>query len=253
MTQALEAQQPAALRHTPYRWRLVAMLAITQTVGYGVLSYSFSVFLLPTAVALHTSTTTVTGALTAALLAGAVAAVPVGRRLDRHGGRALMTAGSALATLLALAWSQVTNIAELYAVWIALGVVSAGVLYEAAFPVVVSWFDASNRGRALLAVTVVTGFASSIFLPLARLLNDVYGWRTAITILAIGHGAVTIPLHTMVRKPAAPQSPRMPMALHRLETGGPLASSRVRARRSRSEPTVGKPARTDPGCRSWRW
>jgi MFS family permease len=198
MTQTLDAQRTAIQRRTPYRWRLVAMLAITQTIGYGVLSYSFSVFLVPTAAALHTSTTTVTGALTVALLAGAVAAVPVGRRLDRHGGRALMTLGS----LLALAWSQVTNVAELYAVWTVLGVVSAGVLYEAAFPVVVSWFDAATRARALLAVTVVAGFASSIFLPLAGLLNEAFGWRTAIAILAIGHGAVTIPLHAMVRTPA---------------------------------------------------
>src|SRR4051812_21313634 len=100
MIQALDSPQVATIRRTPYRWRLVAMLAVTQTVGYGVLSYSFSVFLVPTAVALHTSTTVVTGALAAALLAGAGAAVPVGRWLDRHGGRALMTAGSALATLL---------------------------------------------------------------------------------------------------------------------------------------------------------
>jgi hypothetical protein len=190
-----------------YRWRLVAALAVSQTVGYGVLSYSFSVFLVPTAAALRTSTTVVTGALTAALLAGAVAAVPVGRWLDRHGGRALMAGGSAAATGLVLAWSRVTSAAQLYAVWIALGVVSAGVLYEAAFPVVVSWFDAANRAKALLSVTVVAGFASSVFLPLTGFLNDAYGWRTAIVILAAGHGAVTIPLHLMVQKPASRPEP----------------------------------------------
>lgn len=184
-----------------YRWRLVGLLAITQTVGYGVLFYSFSVFLTPTATALHTSTTTVTGAMTASLLAAAAAAVPVGRRLDRHGGRALMAAGSAAATLLAVLWSRVENVAELYTVWIALGLVSAGVLYEAAFPVVVSWFGTADRARALLAVTVVAGFASSVFLPLAGWLNQVYGWRDAIAVLAIGHGALTIPLHLLVRRP----------------------------------------------------
>ncbi|MFL6114938.1 MAG: MFS transporter [Catenulispora sp.] len=191
-----------------YRWRLVAVLAVTQTVGYGVLFYSFSVFLIPTAAALHTSTTTVTGAMTVSLLAGAGAAVPIGRWLDRHGGRALMTAGSATATLLALAWSRVANVIELYAVWIALGVVSAGVLHDAAFPVVVSWFDAATRARALLAVTVVAGFAATIFLPLAGFLNEAFGWRTAIAVLAIGHGAVTIPLHAMLRRPAAREPAR---------------------------------------------
>lgn len=190
-------------RILPYRWRLVAALAVSQTVGYGVLSYSFAVFLVPTAAALHTSTTAVTGAMTASLLAGAGAAVPVGRWLDRHGGRALMAGGSALATVLVLAWSQVTTVAQLYALWIALGVVAAGVLYEAAFPVVVSFFDIANRAKALLSVTVVAGFASSVFLPLTGYLLDAFGWRTAIVILAAGHGAVTVPLHLMIRKPAA--------------------------------------------------
>ena len=94
MTQTLNAsgrttgRGPSGGRNVPaYRWRLVGLLAVTQTVGYGVLFYSFSVFLVPTATALHTSTTIVTGALTAALLAGALAAVPIGRWLDRHGGR----------------------------------------------------------------------------------------------------------------------------------------------------------------------
>jgi predicted MFS family arabinose efflux permease len=183
-----------------YRWRLVAALAMSQTVGYGVLYYSFSVFLTPAAAALHVSTTTVTGAMTCSLLAGAAAGVPVGRWLDRHGGRALMSTGSMLATVLVVAWSRVTNVAELYPVWTALGVVSAAVLYEAAFPVVVSWFDADSRARALLSVTVVAGFASSIFLPLAGWLEEGYGWRTAIVILAAVHGAVTIPLHLLVRK-----------------------------------------------------
>lgn len=193
-----------------YRWRLVWMLAVTQTVGYGVLFYSYSVFLVPTAAALHTSTTTVTGAWTASLLAGAAAAVPVGRWLDRHGGRALMSVGSIAATLLVLAWSRVDSVAQLYLVWIVLGVVSAGVLYEAAFPVVISWFDADRRARALLAVTVVAGFASTIFLPLAGALNDAVGWRGAVLILGLIHGALTIPPHLLVRRPPVSEPGRAP-------------------------------------------
>jgi hypothetical protein len=72
-------------------WRIVTAFAITQTVGYGVLYYAFAVLLQPIARSLHASTATVTGALTAPVLAGAAMAVPVGRWLDRHGGRALMT------------------------------------------------------------------------------------------------------------------------------------------------------------------
>src|SRR5690606_30176878 len=160
-------------------WRIVGALAVTQTVGYGVLYYAFAVLLQPMATALHASTTVVTGALTASVLAGAVMAVPVGRWLDRHGGRALMTAGSLAATALVLAWSQVHTVAQLYAVLIGIGISGAMVLYEPAFAVVVSWFDPRQRARAVLAIIVVAGFASTIFMPLTGILVDRYGWRNA--------------------------------------------------------------------------
>jgi MFS family permease len=185
-------------------WRIVAALAISQTVGYGVLAYAFSVLLTPMQQSLHTGPATITGALTVSLLAAAAMAVPLGRWLDRHGGRALMTLGSVTATLLVVAWSQAHTVAQLYAVWIGIGVVSAAVLYEAAFAVVVTWFNARQRASALLAVTVVAGFASSIFLPLTGALVEAYGWRTALLVLAAVHGAITVPLHLLVRRPAGP-------------------------------------------------
>jgi MFS family permease len=189
-------------------WRIVAALAVTQTVGYGALYYAFAVLLRPMAADLHASTTTVTGALTASILVGAAMAVPVGRWLDRHGGRALMTVGSLVATALLVAWSRVHTVAGLYAVLIGIGLTSAMVLYEPAFAVVVAWFDAARRARALLAVTVVAGFSSSIFLPLTGLLVDRYGWRAALLALAVLHGAVTIPLHALVlRRPATHPAP----------------------------------------------
>ena len=88
---------------------MVAALVVSQTVGYGALYYAFAVLLVPIAADLHVSTTAVTGAFTAATLAGAATAVPVGRWLDRHGGRGLMTAGSVIATVLLLLAGQVAS------------------------------------------------------------------------------------------------------------------------------------------------
>jgi MFS family permease len=189
---------------------IVAALAVSQTVGYGALYYSFAVLLTPLARDLDTSTTTITGAFTAATLAGALAAVPVGRWLDRHGGRALMTTGSLAGTLLLAAMSQVDTVPQLYAVWIGIGLACAMSLYEAAFAVIVTWHQtAARRANALLAVTVVAGFASSIFLPLTGALVQEYGWRTAVAILAAVHGLLTVPLHAgAVRRPPRPLTPR---------------------------------------------
>jgi MFS family permease len=184
-----------------YRWWVVAALAVTSTVGYGVLTYAFAVLLVPMQEALNADRTTVTGAQTVALLAGALAAVPAGRWLDRWGGRALMVGCSVLATLLVLAWSQVESIPALYAVSFGLGVASAGVLYEAAFAVVVTWFQDAARGTALLAIASVGGFASTIFMPLTAVLVEQYGWRQALVVLGVIYGALTIPLHLLVRRP----------------------------------------------------
>ncbi|SDJ57284.1 MFS transporter [Nonomuraea jiangxiensis] len=175
--------------------RLIGALAITQTAGYGVLYYAFSVFIPPMSEDLDAGVAQLTGAITLAVLVSGLVAPAIGRLLDRRGGRGLMTAGSVLGSLAVLAWSQVSSVAQLYVVCGVLGVASAMVLYEAAFAVIVAWFDAARRARALLAVTVVAGFASSIFLPLTGFLVDRYGWRQALVLLAAGYAVVAVPLH----------------------------------------------------------
>ncbi|SDY98092.1 Predicted arabinose efflux permease, MFS family [Micromonospora pattaloongensis] len=176
--------------------RLLAALAITQTIGYGALYYAFAVILAPLAADLHTTTTAVTGALTVSVLTGAVLAVPIGRWLDRHGGHTLMTAGSAAGAALLVAWSHVDSLWQLYAVLVGIGAASAASLYEAAFAVVIGWFTPERRSTAVLAITVVAGFASTVFMPLTGYLVDRHGWRTALLVLAAVQ-AVTVPLHAL--------------------------------------------------------
>jgi MFS family permease len=178
--------------------RLLAALAITQTVGYGVLYYSFSIFLTPMAADLHAGIATVTGALTVAVVLTGLCAVPVGRWIDRHGARHLMSIGSLLGSLAVVAWSQAQNVAELYAAFTVIGIASAMVLYEPAFAVIVQSVDRRRRPSALLSVTIVAGFASSIFLPLAGILNAHLSWRGAVLVLAAAHLVCTVPLHLTV-------------------------------------------------------
>ncbi len=193
---------------------IVAALAITQTVGYGSLWYSFPVFLAPLARDLAVSPTTVTGAFTVAILSAAALAVPVGRWLDHHGSRALMTTGSVAGSGLLLALSQVRTVPQLYLVWAGIGAVGAMVFYEAAFATVIAWTPPDRRAGALLVVTVVAGFASSIFLPLTGHLVAAWGWRSAAVTLAVVLASVTVPLHAVVlrRPPRIGPAPSAPDA-----------------------------------------
>ena len=190
-------------------WAIVAALSVTETVSWGILYYAFAVFLVPMQRGLGFSAAELTGAFSLAILVSAVAGIAVGRHLDRHGPRALMTAGSVAGAGLVLAWSQVEGLAALYAIFAGIGLVMAAVLYEPAFTVVAKHFPApAERRRAMTAMTLVAALASFVFLPLSQALIDDRGWREALVILAVVLAVVTVPLHALVLRPAeaAPQA-----------------------------------------------
>jgi MFS family permease len=164
-------------------WRMVWALAVTETVAYGVLFYSFAVFLVPMQRDLGASTAQLSGALTVAMAVTGAAAVGVGRWLDRHGARWLMTAGSLLGAACVVGWSQVRTLPQLYLVFTGIGLACAAVLYEPAYAVINTWFRRDRRA-ALLTLTVVAGFASTVFLPTSQALIDALGWRGALLVLA---------------------------------------------------------------------
>ena len=180
-----------------YGWVLVAVLAVTETVSYGVLQYAFPVFLAPMQAELGWSRTAMTGAFSLASLVSGFAAIPAGRWVDRHGARGLMAAGSAASALLLLAWSAVDSLAAFYVIWAGLGMAMAAVLYEPAFAVLAHWFH-RLRGRALTVLTFVAGFASVIFVPLATWLVEAYEWRRALVWLAVILAATTILPHALL-------------------------------------------------------
>src|SRR5919201_3771762 len=177
-------------------WTIVTVLAVTETVSWGVLYYAFAVFLPTMQRALGWSKTELTGAFSLALATSALAAFPVGRWLDRHSPRPLMTLGSLAGALLVLAWSQVHELLLFYLVWAGIGLAMACVLYEAAFTVVTEWFR-ERRRQALTAVTLVGGWASFVFSPLSNWLIHAQGWRDALITLAIILAATTVPLHAV--------------------------------------------------------
>jgi cyanate permease len=115
-----------------------------------------------------------------------------------------MTLGSLLASLLVLAWSQVTSVTAFYVVWIVMGLAMSAVFYEVAFTVIAVWFQ-QDRQRAMLLVTFIAGLASTIFIPLETYLITQLGWRQALVVLA-GILSITIPLHAFFIKHRAHES-----------------------------------------------
>ena len=137
------------------------------------------------------------GAFSLAILLTGLGSAPVGRWLDDRGPRLLMTVGSVAATVLLVALSRVSTLVEFYVVWALLGIVMSTVLYEPAFAVVTAWFE-RRRTRALTAVTLMAGFASTIFMPIAAWLIEVQGWRGALVTLAAFLAVTTILPHALL-------------------------------------------------------
>lgn len=181
----------------------VAVLAVTETVSWGVLYYAFAVVLDPMEREFGWTRVQTTFAFSLALLTAAIAGVAVGRWLDHHGPRTLMTLGSLGGAMLVFAWSRVTGLAALYLIWVGIGVSMAAVLYDPAFTVVTKWFGA-RRQWALTVITLAAGLASTVFSPLTAWLTSVAGWRGALSVLAGILMIVTVPLHgLLLRGPSA--------------------------------------------------
>lgn len=212
-----------------YGWWLMIALGLTETISWGVLNYSFVAYLGPLSAEMGWSRGDTTAAFSISLLVAGVTAIPVGRWLDAHGPRLLMTVGSILGVLLVIAWSRVTTLLQLYAVFALIGVAMAATLYDPAFATATRWFE-KHRVRALTLITLMAGFASTIFIPLATKLIEVQGWRQSLLTLAAILAVGTIAPHALLLR-RAPDD----LGLH---PDGFAAGSAAVAAATRSTPSV---------------
>lgn len=162
--------------------RLIACIAIGQTIGWGTLFSVFPLFIAPWEAELGWSRAEVSAGLTCALLVGGIAAVPCGRFVDRHGGRRMLAYGGFAGSLLLLALSQVSSLLLFWTIWAAMGLVQSAALWTPAMTLVVG--RAREPARAITAISFVTGLSNTIFIPLGAVLIEALGWRGAFVALA---------------------------------------------------------------------
>jgi MFS family permease len=200
----------------------VAILAATQILSWGSAYYAFSVLSAPMQHDLGIGPEAAVGAFAWALLVSGLAAAPVGRALDRHGGRAVMLAGS-LGSGSAMLLLAAAQSAPLYwLAWTVLGVSMSLTLYEAAFATLNQAVAHSPR-RAISAVTLFGGLASTIFWPLTLKIDAAIGWRGAWLAYAALQFGVCVPLHALLPRHAGA---RVPQAQHRRAGTGVRAALR---------------------------
>lgn len=181
------------------RW-VVPVLGIAQIISWGSLYYPVAV--LGTAIRreLDISEIAVFGSFTVGLFVSGIAAPVAGKLVDTRGGRLTLSCGSALGAfalgLLALA----QNTVMLMAGFAVAGLAMAGCLYDPAFATLHAISGTAYR-KAVTALTLFGGFASTVFWPLSQFLLDAYGWRTAFAVYAALNLFICLPLHLWILPP----------------------------------------------------
>ncbi|GEP38443.1 MFS transporter [Nocardioides psychrotolerans] len=193
MTSTQTATQPGALDDAGLR-RVVVVLSTVQIVSWGCLYYAFAALQSSVIAETGWSGVAVTGAFSLAQVVSAVAGLWVGRHIDAHGPRAVMTFASLLAVPGLLGVALAPTLPWFYAGWVLVGAAMAGTLYPPAFAALTRW-GGSRRIGALTTLTLVAGLASTVFAPLASVLDDLVGWRLAYMLLLGGLVVITAPLH----------------------------------------------------------
>ncbi|MEC5397535.1 MFS transporter [Uliginosibacterium sp. H1] len=187
-------------------WRVVPALGITQIVGWGSLYYSVAVLAAPMAESLGVAQSLVFGAFSLALVVSGMAAPLAGRAIDRLGGRRVLAAGSAVGALALAVIALADSVAVFLGGWALAGLAMAACLYDAAFPAL-SQLAGTHYRRALTALTLFGGLASTVFWPLAWALHEAWGWRSALGGFALLHLLVCLPLHRWALPAATPSVP----------------------------------------------
>ena len=209
-------------------------LGATQIVGYGTLFYSYSILAPAVAAELAWSQQWVFAILSVSLLASAVLAPIAGRWADRFGAGTLLVPGSLAAAaallLCALAPGRVGFAIGVLAMQLA----SCFVLYSTAFVAIVQ-LGGRDAQRSITHLTLIAGFASTLFWPLTTALHEHFGWREISGDLRRAQSRPVPAASCMARAPVAAlpttgpkarrcrQSPPAPFMLHTLR-GRPSSS-----------------------------
>lgn len=204
-------------------------LGLTQIIGYGTLYYSFSILAPAMAGEFGLTEGWVFGALSASLFAGSLFAPTAGRWADRFGAGRIMTVGSVAAAvalaLCAVAPDRVSFVLALLAMELA----SSFVLYSAAFVAIVQ-IGVPRPQRSITHLTLIAGFASTLFWPLTSALHAHLTWREVYFLFAALNLGLCPPIHAWLmrlsrRHATARSQEREPIP----EAGAPLDPRRGRA------------------------
>lgn len=169
-------------------------LGVTQIIGYGTLYYSFSILAPGIAAEFNLAVEWVFGFMSLALLAGGMISPYAGGLADRHGAARVLSFGSVGAAAALGICGLAGNAYAFLAGVVLVELASAFVLYATAFALLAQ-ATGSKAQRSITYLTLIAGFASTIFWPLTTLLLQSMNWHQVYFLFAGLNLLICLPLH----------------------------------------------------------
>ena len=179
---------------------LILGLGISCTIGYGTLFYSFSLLSIELEAHFHWSKQFLFGMYSIGVLLSGLASPIFGKWLDKYQARIPMTIGSLITIFLLFFLAKINTKLEFAVGIILLEAVSILVLYETAF-VAITQNVSKDARSAITKVTLIAGFASTIFWPFISWILSWSDWRMVYWIMAGLHCFICLPIHWFILKP----------------------------------------------------
>ena len=183
-------------------------LGATQILGYGTLYYSFPILAPAMATEFGVPEYWAFAALSAALFIGSLLAPTAGRLADRHGAGVVMTVGSVAAGAALAACALAPERWSFAAALVAMELASCFVLYATAFVAIVQ-IGTTGAARSITHLTLIAGFASTLFWPLTTFLHGYLDWREVYLIFAGINLLICLPIHAWLARLARRRSTRL--------------------------------------------
>ena len=176
---------------------LVTALGVAQVISWGTLFYAIGVLGKPMAAELGASELFLFTSFTLGLLLSGTLAPVAGRLIDRRGGGFVLSIGTGLAIAAMVLLALAPNAWVMLLGWLVAGAAMAACLYDPAFATLAQQAGPRYR-KAVTALTLFGGFASTVFWPASHLLLEAIGWRNAFWVYAAIHLAICLPVHLSV-------------------------------------------------------
>ena len=206
----------------------VLALGITQITAWGTSYYCLGVLAGPISQDTGWSRGFVFLGFTVALLAMGLVSSAVGRAIDRHGARAVMSLGTVLVSAGLFSLAHVRGQAAYLAVWVFLGLGMRMCLYDAAFAALVQ--VAPSRGRTAISyLTLFGAFASTVFWVVGHTLNEQVGWRQTLVLFALINLVLCLPLHWLGLARREGEGAAVPTRAPAASPDGPPLEGRARS------------------------